>query len=206
MALALPAAAKMPWQVERSLAGKISAGTMKVVPLGPKLTEKKVKPYMTMKPAWWPAVVQWWWRCSNPRSGLKEETRWNSSSFLRNPTPGNPHLRYFFTLDPFPRSVDLKIGSGNSCRRGDPLVTPALLFLLLPFLPPSFLFVDVRFYLCTLVLWASVMESASYSLVICCWFSQKTRHQTGGMSNILLLYLLDTVTSTDSDQAAFLEV
>ncbi|BAT11065.1 Os10g0444850 [Oryza sativa Japonica Group] len=42
MAPAFPAAAEMPWQVERSLAGKISAGTMKVVELGPKLAKKKV--------------------------------------------------------------------------------------------------------------------------------------------------------------------
>lgn len=49
---------------------------------------------------WWGLTfmdsTRWRWRCSNPRSGLKEETRWNSSSFLRNPTPGNPHLRLGF--------------------------------------------------------------------------------------------------------------
>ena len=43
MAPALPAAADMPWHVERSLAGKISAGTMNVVAFGPKFEKKKVK-------------------------------------------------------------------------------------------------------------------------------------------------------------------
>uniref|UniRef100_J3LVT6 Uncharacterized protein n=1 Tax=Oryza brachyantha TaxID=4533 RepID=J3LVT6_ORYBR len=42
MAPIFPAADEMPWHVERSLAGKISAGTMKVVELGPKLAKKKV--------------------------------------------------------------------------------------------------------------------------------------------------------------------
>lgn len=43
MAPALPAAPDMPWHVERSLAGKISAGTMNVVTFGPKFEKKKVK-------------------------------------------------------------------------------------------------------------------------------------------------------------------
>lgn len=50
IAPALPAAAEMPWHIDRSLAGKISAGTIKVVELGPKLVKKKVKAYMSMKP------------------------------------------------------------------------------------------------------------------------------------------------------------
>nr|ACR36661.1 unknown [Zea mays] len=58
MAPSFPDAAEMPWHVDRSLAGKISAGTMNVVALGPKLAKKKVRPYMTMKPMWCPGVVQ----------------------------------------------------------------------------------------------------------------------------------------------------
>ncbi|KAH0459028.1 hypothetical protein IEQ34_011842 [Dendrobium chrysotoxum] len=38
-----PAAPAMPWHVHRNRAGKSSAGTMKVVVLGPKLEKKKVK-------------------------------------------------------------------------------------------------------------------------------------------------------------------
>uniref|UniRef100_A0A8R7UKG4 Uncharacterized protein n=1 Tax=Triticum urartu TaxID=4572 RepID=A0A8R7UKG4_TRIUA len=59
MAPSFPAAAEMPWHVDRSLAGKISAGTMKVVELGPKLAKKKVSAYSTTNPMWFPGVVQW---------------------------------------------------------------------------------------------------------------------------------------------------
>lgn len=45
-----PAAADIPCQVDLSLAGKISAGTINVVALGPKLAKKKVNPYITTKP------------------------------------------------------------------------------------------------------------------------------------------------------------
>ncbi|KAJ0603090.1 hypothetical protein HanRHA438_Chr03g0147171 [Helianthus annuus] len=60
MAPAFPAAAEIPWQVERSLAGKISAGTTKVVELGPKLAKKNVNEYMTTKPIRFSCWVQWW--------------------------------------------------------------------------------------------------------------------------------------------------
>ena len=43
MAPAFPAAADMPWHVERILAGKISEGTIKVVAFGPKFEKKNVK-------------------------------------------------------------------------------------------------------------------------------------------------------------------
>ncbi|KAF7837473.1 phosphoenolpyruvate carboxylase kinase 1-like [Senna tora] len=50
MAPAFPDAADMPWQVDLSLAGKISAGTTNVVALGPKLAKKKVNEYITTNP------------------------------------------------------------------------------------------------------------------------------------------------------------
>ncbi|KAL0913693.1 hypothetical protein M5K25_017171 [Dendrobium thyrsiflorum] len=50
IAPAFPAAADIPWHVDLNLAGKISAGTMKVVLFGPKLAKKKVKAYITTKP------------------------------------------------------------------------------------------------------------------------------------------------------------
>ena len=42
IAPSLPEAADIPWQVDLSLAGNISAGTMKVVLFGPKFAKKKV--------------------------------------------------------------------------------------------------------------------------------------------------------------------
>ncbi len=54
MAPAFPDAAEIPWQVVLSLAGKSSAGMMKVVALGPKLEKKKVKAYSTRKATWLP--------------------------------------------------------------------------------------------------------------------------------------------------------
>lgn len=50
IAPSFPDAAEIPWHVDLSLAGKISAGTTKVVLLGPKLAKKKVNAYMTTKP------------------------------------------------------------------------------------------------------------------------------------------------------------
>lgn len=58
IAPAFPAAADIPWQVDRSLAGKISAGTTNVVELGPKLAKKNVSEYITTNPMWLPFSVQ----------------------------------------------------------------------------------------------------------------------------------------------------
>jgi hypothetical protein len=67
MAPSFPDAAEMPWHVDRSLARKISVGMMNVVALGPKLAKKKVRPYMTTKPMWFPGVVvQWWYGMARP--------------------------------------------------------------------------------------------------------------------------------------------
>ena len=50
MAPALPVAAQNPCPVAFQLVGKSSAGTMKVVELGPQLAKKKVKAYMAIQP------------------------------------------------------------------------------------------------------------------------------------------------------------
>jgi hypothetical protein len=50
IAPSFPDADDIPWQVDRNLAGKISAGTTNVVALGPKFAKKKVKEYITTNP------------------------------------------------------------------------------------------------------------------------------------------------------------
>ena len=50
MAPALPVAAQIPWPVAFQLVGKSSAGTMKVVELGPQLAKKKVNAYIAIQP------------------------------------------------------------------------------------------------------------------------------------------------------------
>ena len=53
----LPIAALKPWALARMEVGKISAGIKKVVALGPKFINKKLRPNSNVKIAGWAAIL-----------------------------------------------------------------------------------------------------------------------------------------------------
>ena len=59
IALALPVATDIPWQVDLRLVGNTSAGTTNVVLFGPKFAKKTVSPYIRMNPIQYSLFYQW---------------------------------------------------------------------------------------------------------------------------------------------------